>query len=52
MPAGDTWHPATDQLDGTNDVYGTEGGAGAWTVKWNDADVKEFMFATGVVPSG
>mmetsp|Transcript_1336 Transcript_1336/g.2673 ORF Transcript_1336/g.2673 Transcript_1336/m.2673 type:complete len:271 (-) Transcript_1336:40-852(-) len=43
------WHPATDQLLGT-DEYGTPAGpqaAEAFSVKFDNQDFKEFMFSTG-----
>jgi len=44
VPAGDKWHPATDQLRGT-EVYGTEGGDGAWSIEFPLFD--QFLFSTG-----
>jgi len=49
VPAGGVWHPATDQLAGT-DVYGTPAdslNAPAWSKKFDDIDFDEFLFASG-----
>ena len=47
VPAGNTWHPATDQLKGT-DVYGDSTNDGvAWSKKFSDVPFDQFMFATG-----
>ena len=52
VPAGDTWHPATDDLAGT-DEYGVEGSdEAAWSVKFSskvpeNCPYEEFLFATG-----
>ena len=44
LPPGNTWHPATDRLQGT-ETYGTPGGASAWSVPFGDFN--EFLFASG-----
>ena len=49
VPAGNTWHPATDSLAGT-EVYGTESFDSApWSVDFESkvAGYNEFLFATG-----
>jgi len=47
VPAGYNWHPARDQLAGT-DVYGVAfDDSQAWSIGWNNANVKDFLFATG-----
>merc|ERR1712167_83712 len=47
--AAKKWHPTNDDLKGTA-AYGTastSNTAAPWSVKYNIANVKEFMFATG-----
>ena len=49
VPAGNTWHPARDQLTGT-EAYGTPCGgqcAEAWSTRWEASKVGAFLFATG-----
>jgi len=49
VPPGNMWHPAKDQLVGT-EVYGTpsgDHGDKAWTVRYDTMDYDEFMFSTG-----
>eukprot|EP00984_Skeletonema_dohrnii_P024867 scaffold14002_cov83-Skeletonema_dohrnii-CCMP3373.AAC.5 len=49
VPAGNTWHPATDSLAG-KDVYGTESiECAPWSVDFESkvAGYNEFLFATG-----
>jgi len=50
VPAGPTWHPAADELVGTA-VYGdpSQGPASssAWSIKFDDDDFDQFLFATG-----
>ena len=49
VPPGPSWHPAADQLTGT-ESYGTPGGptdSFAWSVQWADSDAGEFLFALG-----
>jgi hypothetical protein len=49
VPAGNSWHPATDQLRGT-DVYGAPDGplsSHAWTTAFSTTPFNEFLFATG-----
>ena len=50
LPGGDKWHPATDDLAGTH-VYGDPSkgiaSASAWSIKFDDKDFDEFLFATG-----
>jgi len=49
VPAGNRWHPATDQLTGT-DVYGAKGDAKsskAWSIKFSGDKFSEFLFSTG-----
>ena len=49
VPAGNSWHKATDQLKGT-DVYGTPCGATCnkeWSVKFAHQQFDQFLFATG-----
>ncbi|KAK1742162.1 hypothetical protein QTG54_006727 [Skeletonema marinoi] len=49
VPAGITWHPATDSLAGT-EVYGTESiDSAPWSVDFESkvAGYNEFLFATG-----
>ena len=35
VPGGDTWHPATDQMRGT-EVYGVNGDDQAFSIKFDD----------------
>ena len=49
VPGGNTWHPATDSLMGT-DVYGTPSGPlskQAWSVRFEDEKFNQFLFITG-----
>ena len=47
VPSGDTWHPATDQLLGT-DSYGTPyDDTNAWTIPFSDLEYDQFLFITG-----
>jgi len=47
VPSGYTWHPATDQLMGT-DVYGDPNNMNeAWSVKFDQNDFNQFLFSTG-----
>jgi len=48
VQAGYKWHPATDQLAGT-DVYGTHGGNNNWSINFEQAvpGYDEFLFSTG-----
>ena len=49
VPQGNTWHPSTDNLKGT-DVYGTPSGPlsdQAWSVNFEGESFDAFMFATG-----
>jgi len=49
VPAGNAWHPATDQLRGT-DVYGSPDGplaSSPWTTAFSSTPFTEFLFATG-----
>lgn len=47
VPAGNSWHPARDQLTGTS-VYGSPANSGnAWSVKFSSTPFNEFLFATG-----
>jgi len=39
------WHPATDQLRGT-DVYGTEGADEDWSVAYENSSFDQFLFTT------
>ena len=46
VPAGPTWHPATDQLRGT-DQYGDSGVSGqAWSLAWADQDFDQLLLGT------
>jgi hypothetical protein len=50
---GSAWHPATDDLRGT-DVYGTYGTAtsdSTFSIKWTTTASTEFLFATGLCAS-
>jgi hypothetical protein len=45
LPPGDTWHPATDSLQGTH-VYGTPSDDGsAWSITFGNFN--EFLFSSG-----
>jgi hypothetical protein len=50
VPAGATWHPATDLLVGTS-VYGDSSqgpkSSAAWSINFEDMDFDQFLFATG-----
>lgn len=47
QPALTQWGPATDQLSGS-DVFGdSSDDSQPWTVKFDDKDFSEFLFATG-----
>jgi hypothetical protein len=47
VPAGNTWHPATDQLRGTS-TYGTSGDdTTAWSTPFDFTTVSFFLFSTG-----
>ena len=49
VPPGLSWHPATDDLSGT-DEYGTPDGPlsnQAWSIKFDQDDFELFLFALG-----
>ena len=49
VPEGSRWHPATDQLRGS-DIYGTPSGplsSQAWSIPFNEECFNQFLFATG-----
>ena len=47
VPPGNTWHPATDQLSGTEE-YGNPGDkTSPFSVSFNQMDFNQFLFATG-----
>uniref|UniRef100_A0A0G4I4H5 EGF-like domain-containing protein n=1 Tax=Chromera velia CCMP2878 TaxID=1169474 RepID=A0A0G4I4H5_9ALVE len=49
VQSGTTWHPATDDLYGT-DVYGTPGdpdSAQTWSVRFDNETYDQFLFTTG-----
>jgi hypothetical protein len=46
VPAGNTWHPATDQLRGT-DQYGDPNTDQAFSIRFDDDTFTNFLFATG-----
>ena len=35
VPAGNTWHPAKDQLDGTEEYGSPSDDTTAWSIKWD-----------------
>ena len=43
VPQGSTWHPATDQMRGT-DVYGEEGGDMAWSISFADINYDQVIW--------
>ena len=47
VPAGNRFHPATDQLDGTEEYGDPLDDEKAWSIKWDKSKVKHFKFATG-----
>jgi len=50
VPAGAAWHPAKDQLRGTavyGDASGGETSTEPFSVKFDDSDFDQFLFATG-----
>jgi hypothetical protein len=47
VPGNGKWHPATDQLVGT-DVYGLAGSSiDAWSIEYKSIDFDQFMFNSG-----
>ena len=49
VPFGKRWHPAKDQLKGT-DVYGVPSGPlsdQAWSVRFDNLTFNQFLFMTG-----
>ena len=49
VPYGNHWHPAEDQLKGT-DVYGVPSGPlsdQAWSVRFDNLTFNQFLFITG-----
>ena len=44
LPAHKKWHPATDDLAGT-DSYGTKGDD-AWTIPWSSTTFTKYLFST------
>jgi hypothetical protein len=47
VPGISNWHPATDQLVGT-DVYGTTGSTmDAWSIEYKSSDFDQFLFISG-----
>ena len=45
VPGGSSWHPATDQLAGT-EQYGQQGGAAAWSTAWSGQKFTELLVGT------
>ena len=49
VQSGNTWHQATDSLQGTN-VYGTPGAEDSnqsWSIQFDNMSYDQFLFATG-----
>ena len=48
VPGTGGWHPATDNLDGTNEVYGDmNDDSEPWSIKFNHFQFSEIMFTFG-----
>ena len=48
VPSGSTWHPAKDNLAGTELAYGdSNSNSAAWNIPFSNIDFSIFLFATG-----
>ena len=47
VPQGSTWHPATDDLRGTQEYGDPEDDSRPWSVLWTLEDTEDFLFASG-----
>jgi len=47
VPPGDNWHPATDQLNGTEEYGDPANRKKAFSVKFHQKDFDQFLFSTG-----
>ena len=47
VPQGSRWHPATDDLWGTQQYGDPEDDSGPWSVLWKLEETDEFLFASG-----
>ena len=47
VPTGNTWHPATDSLEGSEEYGDSSDDNVAWSVKFDHLEPYYFKFATG-----
>ena len=46
VPQGGNWHPATDQMRGT-EAYGSESGNAAWSITFADINYDQVLWQGG-----